>query len=258
MPLSSANNQPRLPAQPNRLGEWLVYRALIRPALCKTFDQVLLNVGSASDILRSREPILCYVTHTSWWDGHLAFELFRNVYPRRHFLMMEEAQLARYFFFRWCGCFSVNRQEPREALRSIRYASTQLQHHSHALVWVFPQGQIIPPDRRPLQLFRGVADIATRTGNLWCLPVALRYEFSGEQRPVSLIRCGEPTWVDAGTSRDQLQPQLERNLTSAADQLRDEWNQQDLANFQSILQGTASVNHRFDHILGPIVRWWQR
>ncbi|ABX03336.1 MAG TPA: glycerol acyltransferase [Herpetosiphon sp.] len=257
MPPSPSKNQPRLPAQPNRLGAWLVYRALIRPALRKTFDQVLLNVGSTADILRNREPILAYVTHTSWWDGHLAFELFRTVYPRHHYLMMEEAQLARYFFFRWCGCFSVNRQEPREALRSIRYASSLLQQ-KQSLVWIFPQGQIIPPDRRPLQLFRGVADIATRTGNLWCLPIALRYEFAGEQRPVALIRCGEPTWVDADTTREQLQPQLATNLTRAADQLRDDWNQQNLAQFRPILQGTASVNRRFDQILGPIVRWWQQ
>ena len=249
---------PRLPARPNRAGAWLVYRGLVRPALRRTFGRVLLDAGAAADALRGRQPVLCYVTHVSWWDGYLAFELFRNAYPRRHFLMMEEAQLRRYFFFRWCGCFSVHRSDPREGVRSLRYAAHLLQTEARPLVWMFPQGEILPADRRPLALYRGVADIATHSGGVWCVPVALRYEFGAEQRPDALIACGEPLWVGGASDRGALQAELSDRLAATADGLRERWVAGELGAFTPILRGQESANRRFDALLGPALRWLQR
>lgn len=249
---------PRLPARPNRVGAWAVYRLLVRPALRRTFGRVLLDVGSAGTALGGQQPVLCYVTHVSWWDGYLAFELFRNRFPRRHFLMMEEAQLRRYFFFRWCGCFSVQRTDPREAVRSLRYAAHLLTSERQPLVWMFPQGTILPADARPLELYRGAAEIATRSDGTWCVPVALRYEFGAEQRPDALIACGEPLWVNGDDQARRIQPILSERLLATADRLRDAWATGDLATFQPILLGKQSTNRVFDALLGPLVRWAQR
>lgn len=252
--------QPRLPARPSRWGDLLVYHGLVRPALRSMFDQIRLDTSRLSPtelaILGADTPVLCYVTHAAWWDGYLAFELFRTVYPRQHFLMMEEAQLRRYFFFRWAGCFSVDRADPREALRALRYAAQLLKATRRSLVWIFPQGSIRPVDQRPLALYRGAAEIATRTDGVWCLPLALRYEFGPEQRPEALLTLGQPHWASANTSRSQLQQYMETALTATADALRDDWNAGQLDHFRTILRGRPSVNRRFDAILGPLVRRW--
>ncbi len=242
------NAQPRLPAQPHALGAWLVYRALVKPALRRTFNRVLLDATLAQDVLRGEQPVLCYVTHCSWWDGYVGFELFRNVFPRNHFLMMEEAQLRRYFFFRWCGCFSVDRHDVREAVRSMRYASHLLSHEPKPLVWLFPQGVIAPPDRRPLTLYRGAAEIASRSSGTWCVPIALRYEFGGEQRPDALIQAGTPLWVNHGDPIKTVHQQLDHDLTATADLLQARWNSNDLAMFQTIVHGKTSINRLFDKI----------
>ena len=71
--------------------------------------------------------------------------------------MMEESQLRRYFFFSWIGCFSVDRHHPRAAMQSIQYAAHLLKEHPGRMVWLFPQGEIAPNDRRPLVFFRGAA-----------------------------------------------------------------------------------------------------
>lgn len=249
-------DEPRLPARPNRLGAWLVYRGLVRPALRGSFNRILLDAGPADAVLAGAEPVLCYVTHTAWWDGYLAFELFRRVYPRQHFLMMEEAQLRRYFFFRWCGCFSVDRADAREGVRSLRYAARLLATSARPLVWLFPQGLIQPADLRPLALYRGAAEIATRAGGVWCVPVALRYEFGPEQRPDALIAVGEPLWVTQADAARSVHATLTERLTTTADSLRDRWNAGDLAAFQPILHGKQSANRVFDAVLGPLIRWW--
>lgn len=253
--------KPRLPARPSRVGAWLVYRALVRPALRRTFNRVLLDDRAVQQYaVFSRgtvAPVICYVTHVSWWDGYLGFELFRNVYPRTHFLMMEEAQLRRYFFFRWCGCFSVDRADPREGVRSLRYAATLLHSHRRALVWLFPQGEIVPPDQRPLQLYRGAARIATLADGVWCVPIALRYEFGPEQRPDALILFGEPLWVQASDGTATVQQAFEQRLTAAADALRDRWTSGDLSTFRPILHGRESANRLFDRAMQPLLRTWR-
>ncbi|MBA3469871.1 MAG: 1-acyl-sn-glycerol-3-phosphate acyltransferase [Herpetosiphonaceae bacterium] len=249
-------DEPRLPARPNRFGAWLVYRGLVRPALRSTFKRILLDAGPADSVLAGSDPVLCYVTHTSWWDGYLAFELFRQVYPRQHFLMMEEAQLRRYFFFRWCGCFSVDRADAREAVRSLRYAARLLATRARPLVWLFPQGLIRPADQRPLELYRGAAEIATRAAGVWCVPIALRYEFGPEQRPDALIAVGDPLWVGQSAAARTVHATLAERLSSTADSLRDRWIAGDLAAFQPILQGKQSANRVFDAVLGPLIRRW--
>jgi 1-acyl-sn-glycerol-3-phosphate acyltransferase len=249
-------DEPRLPAQPNRFGAWLVYRGLVRPALRRSFNRVLLDAGPAAAVLAGAEPVLCYVTHTAWWDGYLAFELFRRVYPRQHFLMMEEAQLRRYFFFRWCGCFSVDRADAREGVRSLRYAARLLTTTARPLIWLFPQGVIRPADQRPLELYRGAAEIATRAAGVWCVPVALRYEFGPEQRPDALIAVGEPLWVTQADAARTVHATLTQRLTATADSLRDRWNTGDLAAFRPILRGKESAHRVFDTRLGPLIRWW--
>ena len=252
------NSEPRIPAQHSTLGAALVYHGLIRPATKRMFRSVWLDQSWTATVAAfnwdSSAPVLCYATHPSWWDGYLAAELFRNVFPRTGFLMMEEAQLRRYFFFRWQGCFSVDRDDPREGLRAIRYAAHLLRSTVKPLVWIFPQGEIQPGDRRPLVLYSGAAEIAIRAAGVWCVPVALRYEFGGEQHPEALIKLGYPRWVAGSEKRLALQTVFEDELTRTADALRDMWNTGNLAPMQSILTGKVSTNRIFDQLLGWFVQ----
>ena len=67
--------------------------------------------------------------------------------------IMEERQLRRYGFFRRLGMFSVDRENFRSARRSLDYAATLLRGTGRVL-WLFPQGEIVPNDRRPVRCYR--------------------------------------------------------------------------------------------------------
>jgi 1-acyl-sn-glycerol-3-phosphate acyltransferase len=240
----------RLPARKTPLLEALIYRALTRPALRRTFHRIAVGGDEPGP---SSLPTLLYANHPSWWDGYMAFFLSDERWRREAYLMMEEPQLARYSFFRYCGVFGVDRHDPREGMRSIIYAADLLGRRPGRLLWIFPQGEITPNDRRPLGLFRGAAHIAKRAAPVRCVPVALRFEFVMEQRPEALIRFGPAHTVKPDVDAKALHSEMEARLTAEVDHLRDDVIEGRTAQYVTALEGRDSVNVRWDKF-----RAWMR
>ena len=244
--------QPRLTARKTPWIEALIYRALVRPAMRSAFQRVAL--WSHEPALPRDLPILIYANHPSWWDGYMAFLLADEHWRCAGYLMMEEAQLARYGFFRYCGVFSVDRHDPREAIRSVAYAATLLKHQPGRVLWIFPQGEITPNDRRPLATYSGAAHIAKRAASVRCIPMALRFEFLGEQRPEALIRLGPSHVVAGDVDVKALHREMDQRLLAEVDQLRDDTINGVTTSYRTILQGRASVNVVWDRVRAAILR----
>jgi chlorobactene lauroyltransferase len=242
---------PAIPARHSAVGEELVYRFLVHWSLWSHFDRVWLKtLGPLPH--PADGPLIAYLNHPSWWDGYMAFILSREVLRRRFrsYLMMDELQLQRYRFFAWCGCFSVDRGNPRAALRSLIYMGRLLAGRRDRALWIFPQGELTPNDRRPLVIYPGVAQIAGRAGGATLWPVALRYEFRNEQRPEAFIRAGPAHYAPAGANAHALTDEVGRRLTAATDALHAEISAGDLAEYQVLLRGRAGVNRIFDALRG--------
>ncbi len=242
--------RPRLPAQKTPILEALIYRLLARPALRRTFHRIAIG---GEEPQPSTLPTLVYANHPSWWDGYIAFFLSDERWKNTGYLMMEEPQLRRYSFFRYCGVFSVDRHDRREGMRSVRYAADLIRQRPNRYLWIFPQGEITPNDARPLVLFRGAAHIAKVAAPVRCVPMALRFEFVDQQRPEVLINFGSAHVVEAGTDARALHDEMETRLTAAVDRLRDDVIDGSIAAYETALRGTESVNVRWDK-----VRAWAR
>lgn len=240
--------QPRLTARKTPLIEALIYRTLVRPALRRAFQRVAL--WSAEPGFTPDLPALIYANHPSWWDGYIAFLLAREHWRCPGYLMMEEPQLARYGFFRYCGVFSVDRHDPREGLRSVAYAADLLRGHPGRALWIFPQGLITPNDRRPLVTYAGAAHIARRAAPVRCIPMALRFEFLDEQRPEALVRLGPAHVVSGEYDVKALQREMDRRLFCEVEQLHADTIDGTTAHYRTILQGRASVNVVWDRVRG--------
>ncbi len=105
-------------ANKHPVGEWLVGRVLIQGALRRAFGGVYAKVHPAALRLRGQAnlPIIFCATHSGWWDGHVAYILNKRVFRRDAYLMMEQAQLARYSFFTWVGAFGIDKHAARNGL----------------------------------------------------------------------------------------------------------------------------------------------
>ncbi len=238
---------PRFPARKSPLHEAAIYRLLVRPSLRRTFHRIAISAPHGEDW--SRLPTIFYASHVSWWDGYMAFFLCDERWRIEGYLMMEEPQLARYRFFQRCGCFSVDRHDPREGMRSVAYAASLLRPAPGRALWIFPQGAIAPVDRRPLQTYAGAAYVARRCGPVRCVPVALRFEFFGEQRPEALIRLGPPHIVEDGDTRE-LHAEMDRRLLTEVDSLREDVIAGITASYQTALVGRGSINVLWDQARG--------
>ncbi len=149
---------------------------------------------SGLDFLREKDrqlPLIIYANHSSWWDGLAAFQISYNT-KLDSFIIMEEKQLRKLYLFRKLGAFSIIRENAREAYKSLNYAAELLKKNVNRTLWIFPQGEILPNDIRPLKFYNGLTKIVEKVGNCYVLPVAFRYEFLGNYKPEIFVQIGEP------------------------------------------------------------------
>ena len=208
---------------PARKSAWFerVFAVYNRNLLARRFEGLrVAGLESLRERAGGDMPFVLYANHSSWWDGLVVFELCRAC-GLDMYVMMEEKQLRVYPLFRRLGAFSVVRESPREAVRSIVYAAELLRGTSRALL-MFPQGQTLPNDARPLRLQHGAARVIERAGGAWAVPVALRYEFLEDFRPEAFARTGTPERIEARTGFDPKQATrtFTASLTRTLDQLR--------------------------------------
>lgn len=208
----------------------LYNRWLIR----RRFNAVLIEGQRNLSADSSLPKILC-LNHSSWWDGLVAYFLSRH-FDLDGYCMMEEKQLSKLRPFTWIGAFSVVRENPREAARSILYAVKILKGGSRRVLWIFPQGEILPNDIRPINVFGGVAKIAEKSIPCEVLPIALRYEFLGTYKPSIFISVGEPEQVRSTDHCDALAEEISRNLCSLLDALRRRVTEGDIDDFTDLLR----------------------
>ncbi len=241
-----------IPARKFPLGEYLV-EGLIDNSFRSHFDRIHYRQHSPYTEEQRKLPMIICANHSTWWDGYVALLVARQlgVDP---YLMMEEAQLRRYFFFSWIGCFSVDRQNARSAMKSIQYAARVLKGKQGRMVWLFPQGEIAPNDYRPLEFFTGAAHLARLTTPSLVYPLAIRIDYLAEQRPDLFISLGEPTCINADMARTpsflkQCTHQLETRVTDELDQLHADIIARDYSSFTLLTHGRPSANRIFDTLL---------
>lgn len=176
---------------------------------------------SGLDVLRQKTPQIIYVNHSTWWDGLIAFEIWKTA-QTDSFVMMEEKHLRRLSLFRKLGAFSVVRENPRRAIESLNYAASLLRENPNRKIWIFPQGEILPNDVRPLGFYRGLTKLVEKVGDCSAIPCAIRCEFLGDFKPEIFVKIGDPEQFEKFGEFDskQLTANFERRLTETLDRLK--------------------------------------
>ena len=194
--------------------------------------------------LNGKVPVIMYANHSNWWDGFIAYFISNRILKKDDYLMMDIEQMRKYRFFKYIGVFSVSRKSAAEAFSSLQYAA-ELLKSSGKYLWIFPQGDMTPQDRRPLRFFSGITKLAEITGNVYIVPVCFRYEYLMEQRPEVFISIGKPDLFSGkpGTGFTEL---LRSNMEQQLDKLRDDITAGNLTCYKTIFRGKESRNKTFD------------
>ncbi len=150
--------------------------------------------------------------------------------------MMEEKQLKSLLLFRRLGAFSVVRDNPRKAVESINYAVNLLKNQNRVLL-IFPQGEILPNDLRPLRFYNGMSRIIDKTAKVLTVPLAIRYEFSGEFKPEIFVKIGLPQLVESNSNfNSKIMTETSSNrLTNLLDGLKTDMINQNFNQYEQII-----------------------
>lgn len=210
--------------------------------LKKHFYRIHLNGRDNLTALGLDTPVILAANHSNWWDGFIAYYLTNRLMKCDDFLMMDIEQMKKYSFFKYIGVFSVDRKNPAEAMRSINYAADIIKNTNRCL-WIFPQGEMTPQDKRPLVFYSGISKIAERAGKVKIIPAAFRYEFLMEQRPEVFISIGKPVEFTAGNK--SFTSELEQLMTAQLDELKSDVTN-GTGNFEIVFTGKSSRNKSFD------------
>jgi len=243
-----------IPARKNPFLNWLIYKLLIQSGLRSSFFRV--NLRQAAPPPDGTAPVILIANHSSWWDGHLAMALNEERWHMDAYMMIENTQLTRYKFFTWGGAFSVDRHDGRSALASLQYAADLVSSTPRRLLILYPQGEILANDVRPLHFFSGVGhlvkEVVQRAGACQVYSAALRYEFIGEQKPEAFISVGPPTTFSSTDlpAAKAIAGVLETELTSELDRLHADVVAYRLDTFEPMLSGGWSINRLWDALRG--------
>jgi chlorobactene lauroyltransferase len=246
-----------IPAQPNKLYK-LLFAWYFRRRLRSTFHQVmisgrkLLNSYLPSDPnTKEQIPLICYCSHSGWWDAILAIDMSLKEYGFDGYGLMEYRQLERYRFFSKLGLFSVIREDPRSALYSLNYGA-ELLRNSRRVLWMFPQGTIVHQDKRPLGFEPGIGMLVKKLGKVALAPVAFRYDYQREEGAEIRISIGVPEifeWnkessINAITEQCELtmQTMMSAQHHQAINSLYD--------GYELYLSGKKSIEKNYDSLRG--------
>ncbi|NBB77360.1 MAG: hypothetical protein GVY02_08275, partial [Bacteroidetes bacterium] len=96
-----------------------IFDLYVRNLFWRRFKNVWVDINYEPD---SRSRSLYYLNHTSWWDGLIPLLLNQKIFKQKARAMMEDKQMIEHGLFKRVGAFSVNLENPRSAVRSLRYA----------------------------------------------------------------------------------------------------------------------------------------
>lgn len=166
-----------------------IYSAYARRLIRKQFGSLQI---SGSGFPATERLVIAYMNHSAWWDAVIPVHLSHDLYPRAIHALMEGEQIRKYPFFRHLGCFGPTEKTVADAKAVVEYATRVLTNaKAPAVFWIFPQGAILP-SHIPMEFRSGLARIAERLPDAVIIPVAVRYEFTKNEKPDCFVRIGEP------------------------------------------------------------------
>ncbi|WP_203363612.1 lysophospholipid acyltransferase family protein [Bacillus sp. REN10] len=187
-----------------------------RRLVSRSFDHIYWQTAATLPTA----PVIFIANHSSWWDGLIFFHLERTALAHELYIMMHEAGLRQYPFFKRLGAFSVNRSQPKEILRSLHYAEQLLKEGKS--VCLFPQGDEFHLETRPLRFQSGVTYLLERCPQVPLVPLSFYYSFGHHRKPDVWVFAGQPLVYEQlrGGSRKERTLHLEQLCTKQLDKLK--------------------------------------
>ena len=175
-----------------------------------------------------------FLNHTSWWDGLIPLLLNRKVFKQKARAMMENRQMKQHSFFKKIGAFSVSLENPRSAIKSMRYAVSSLDRPNSSL-FIYPEGEIMPFSTAQIKFKKGLAWIAEKRNDTDLVPVGIYFHFAKSDKPELFIKIGTAVDYKKIDDTDKLNSLFEKRLSGLLGDLKKEAHSGDYSYYKRLL-----------------------
>lgn len=163
------------------------------------------NVEVIQDYIpQEHSKTIYFLNHNYWWDGLIPLYLNYTRFNQKARAIMEDKQMREYPFFSKIGAFSINLENPRSSLKSLRYAVESMERFNSCL-FIYPEGKLVPPSTE-LPDFRG--GLAWLYQNLDSeidfVPIGIFIDHSMNNKPDLKIYVGKQVSPDKNDSKEEL------------------------------------------------------
>ena len=153
-----------------------------------------------------------YLNHTSWWDGLIPLLLNRKLFHQNARAMMEDKQMQEHGLFKRIGAFSVNLENPRSAVRSLRYAVDSMKRPRSSL-FIYPEGKIVPFSTKKPDFKKGLGWIVSQCPNVDVVPIGIYKDYARSDKPELFLRVGHALEFDSSNGAERLNAFFEERLS---------------------------------------------
>ena len=126
---------------------------------------------------------------------------------------MEDKQMRQYPFFSRIGAFSINLEDTRSTLRSLRYALDSLKR-DHSSLFIYPEGELKPYTGKASEFKDGLAWIYQNSEGVDFVPITFQIDYSKGSKPDLYISIGKSVNHDKTLSRNELTILFEQDVNS--------------------------------------------
>ena len=158
-----------------------------------------------------------FLNHHSWWDGLIPLMLNEYRFRQQARAIMEDKQMKTYSLFQKIGAFSINRDDPRSAVTSLRYAVKSF-NRDHASLFIYPEGTITPAGSS-MNFEGGLAWLHDKLDNVDFVPVGIYMHTVRHSKPELHLHVGRPIRMNESLSKEEKTDHFETVLDQMLDEL---------------------------------------
>lgn len=175
-----------IPAKESKLAVWF-FDWYTRFLIWRTFK----NVQIRQEYFPMNDSRTVYfMNHNYWWDGLLPLYLNRKLFHQKARALMEDKQMRQYPFFSKIGAFSINLEDARSSIRSLRYAVESMER-KNACLFIYPEGKLTPTSNSKPEFKDGLSWLYQKIDGVDFVPIAFYIDFSKGSKPDLYISIGK-------------------------------------------------------------------
>lgn len=170
------------------------------------------NIYTHQDYFPNKDSkTVYYMNHNYWWDGLLPLYLNRKFFKQKARALMEDKQMKQYPFFSKIGAFSINLENAKSSIKSLRYAVESM-NRENACLFIYPEGKLNPFSNSKPEFKDGLSWLYQKMEDVDYVPIAFYIDYSKSNKPNLYISVGKSVDAPNSLTRNELKSLFQDKL----------------------------------------------